>query len=171
MDAKYRGRDIEIHPDDDYALEVEIHDSGFYLKTEPPGYPGEEVRRFVSGDRKFDELFPIRYARPDLADRIESSADAAREVLAPVYWFIGRWGGRLGRMKVDWSGVAVHIAPGHRDILDSGRRYVLPEDLEPLLEDTVNLASGMDAVASGREPRLPDEEPPPPEGGGITSDH
>ena len=170
VDAKYRGRDIEIHPDSDYALEVEIHDSGFHLKTEPPGYPGDEVRRFVSGDRRFDDLFPIRYAVPELADRIESSKDEADEVLAPLYWYVRRWGGRLGRLKVDWSGVAVHITPGHRDLMDAGNRYVLPEDLEPLLEDTVTLASAIDAVTSGRKPALPEDGPRSTAGTGTPSD-
>ncbi|MBN2585777.1 MAG: hypothetical protein JXA64_04465 [Candidatus Fermentibacteraceae bacterium] len=155
IDTKYRGRDIEIRPDDDYAIEVEINDCAFYLRTEPPGYPGDEVRRFSSGDPEFDDVFPIRYAKPEFAARIENSNDEARSVLAPVYWFLSRWGDRLGRMKADWSTVGVHIAPGHMDVMDSGGRYLMPADLEPLLEDMMILASGLDAVASGREPELP----------------
>ncbi len=157
VSASYRGRDVEIHPDDDYAIEVEVRESALYLKTEPPGYPGDGLARFRTGDEGFDELFPIRYARPDLADRIDTSVEEARETLAPVYWFLERWGTRLGRMKVDWSTAAVHIAPGHVDYMDTGSRYLPPEDLEPLLEDIIVLAAGMDAVASGREPELPPE--------------
>lgn len=155
VDAKYRGRDIEIHPGDDYAIEVEIDDSAFHLKTEPPAWPGDDLQRFSSGDHRFDELFPIRYARPELAERIERSREDAGVVLAPLFWFLDRWGSRLARMKVDWSSVAVHLAPGHADPMDAGGRYLLPEDLEPLLEDTMVLARALDAVASGREPELP----------------
>ncbi len=156
INAKYRGRDIEIDPDDDYAIEVDIDDSPFYLKTEPPGYPHDGVQRFASGDSRFDNLFPIRYSTPELAERIEKSADEAMVVLAPVYWFLNRWQKKLGRFKIDWSNAAVHLIPGHVEIMDSGNRYLLAEDLEPLLEDMVVLAAGIDAIASGREPELPD---------------
>lgn len=154
VDAKYRGRDIEIHPDDDYAIEVELNDSIFYLKTEPPGYPGDEVQRFTTGDYIFDERFPIRYARADFARRMESSEEESRKILAPLRWFLQRWGGRIGRMSVDWSSVGVHLTPGHLDIMDTGGRYIKPEDLEPLLEDMMVLASALDAVAAGRDPEL-----------------
>jgi hypothetical protein len=155
VDTKYRGRDIEINPDDDYAIEVELNESIFYLKTAPPGYPGDEVQRFSSADPDFNELFPIRYARPDFAGRIEGSEEESERILAPISWFLRRWGAKLGRMSVDWSTVGVHLAPGHVDIMDTGGRYIEPEDLEPLLEDMLVLATGLDAVASGREPELP----------------
>lgn len=153
VDAKYRGRDIEIHPYDDYAIEVDMKESAFYLKTEPPGYPGDDLMRFRSGDGELDELFPIRYARSDLAERIETSPEEARKALAPLYWFLERWGGKIGRMQLNWS-IGVHLAPGHVDFMDTGR-YLLPEDMEPLLEDMMVLAGGLEAVASGRDPELP----------------
>ena len=155
IDTKYRGRDIEINPDDDYAIEVETNETIFYLKTEPPGYPGEDLQRFSSGSEGFDELFPIRYAKPEFVELIESSTEERDRILAPLRWFLERWGEKLGRMKIDWSTVGVHLAPGHLDIMDTGGRYILPEDLEPLLEDTVVLAAALDAVAFGREPELP----------------
>lgn len=153
--AKYRGRDIEINPGDDYAIEVDLNDSPFYIKTEPPGWPHDGVQRFTTGDSRFDNLFPIRYATPELAERIEKSADEARIALAPVYWFLDRWQQKLGRFKIDWCDAAVHLIPGHVEVMDSGNKYLLAEDLEPLLEDMVVLAAGIDAIASGREPELP----------------
>ncbi|MBN1435341.1 hypothetical protein JW921_11310 [Candidatus Fermentibacterales bacterium] len=161
IDTKYRGRDVEVNPDEDYAIEVEVSDSVLYIKTEPPGYPGDDLQRFSSGDECFDELFPIRYARPDFAERIESSRQEADRILSPIYWFLARWGSRLGRMKIDWSTAGVHIAPGHMDIMDTGGRFILPEDLEPLLEDMMTLAAALDAVAMDREPELPESLPSP----------
>jgi hypothetical protein len=161
INDKYRGRDFELDPGDDYALEVDIDDSPFYLSTEPPGYPRDSLRRFTTGDPAFDGLFPIRYATPELADRIEGSPEGARKVLAPIYWFLERWGGKLGRMKIDSSDVAVHLKPGHVEIMDSGGRYLMPGDIEPLLEDTVALARAIDAVVAGRDPELPDPRSAP----------
>lgn len=155
IDTKYLGRDIEINPGDEYAIEVEINDSPFYLKTEPPGYPHDGVQRFTTGDSRFDNLFPFRYATPELAERIEKSPEEAAVVLAPVYWFLDRWQQKLGRLKIDWCDAAVHLIPGHVEVMDSGNRYLLPEDMEPLLEDMMLLAAGLDAIASGREPELP----------------
>jgi hypothetical protein len=155
INAKFRGRDIEIDPSDDYAIEVDIDDSPFYLKTEPPGYPHDGVQRFTTGDSRFDNLFPIRYAIPELAERIEKSVDEARLVLAPLYRFLDRWQKKLGRLKVDWSAVGVHLSPGHVDMMDSGNMYLLAEDLEPLLEDITVLAKEIDFIASGRDPELP----------------
>ncbi len=155
IDTKYRGRDIEVYPGDDYAIEVEINDSPFYLKTEPPGYPHDGVQRFTTGDSRFDNLFPFRYATPELAERIEKSLDEAMVVLAPIYWFLDRWQKKLGRFKIDWSDAAVHLIPGHVEVMDSGNKYLLAEDIEPLLEDMIVLAAGIDAIVSGREPELP----------------
>lgn len=155
IDTKYRGRDIEINPGDEYALEVEINDSPFYLKTEPPGYPHDGVQRFTTGDSRFDNLFPFRYVTPELAERIEKSLDEAMVVLAPIYWFLDRWQQKLGRFKIDWCDAAVHLIPGHVEVMDSGNRYLLPEDMEALLEDMIILTAGIDAIASGREPELP----------------
>ncbi len=155
INAKYHGRDIEIDPDNDYAIEVDASDSPFYIKTEPPGYPHDGVQRFTTGDSRFDSLFPIRYANSELADRIEKSVDEARIVLAPVYWFLDRWQKKLGRFKIGWRDAAVHLAPGHGKMTGSSNKYLLAEDLEPLLEDMIVLAAGIEAIASGREPELP----------------
>jgi hypothetical protein len=159
IDEKYRGRDIEIDPGDEYAVTVEIDDSPFYLKTEPPGYPHDGVQRFTTGDGRFDDTFPIRYVTPALAERMDTSPEEAAKVLAPVNWFLDRWEDRLGRLKVDWSEVGVHLSPGHVEVMDSGNRYLLPGDVEPLLEDALILAKAIDAVACGREPELPEEGP------------
>jgi hypothetical protein len=159
IDDRYRGRDIEIDPGDDYAITVEINDSPFYLRTEPPGYPHDGVQRFTSGDERLDDTFPIRYATKLLAEEIEGSKEGAERVLAPLNWFLDRWSGKLGRMQVDWSEVGVHLTPGHIEVMDSGNRYLMPEDMEPLLEDMVVLAKAIDAIASGREPELPENPP------------
>ena len=155
INASYLGRDIEIDPGDDYAIEVEIHDSPFYLNTEAPGYPHDDVQRFTTGDRRFDNLFPIRYALSEFAERIEISTDEAVIVLAPIYWFLDRWESKLGRLKIDNSDVSVHLLPGHMEIIASGGKYLLAEYIEPLLEDMVVLAAAIDAIAAGKEPDLP----------------
>ncbi len=155
INAKYRGRDIEIDPGDDYAIEVDVDDSPFYLNTEPPGYPGDSVQRFTTGDIRFDNLFPIRYATFEFAEKIEKSTEDAKIVLAPIYWFINRWEKKLGRLKIDWRSASVHLIPGHVEIMDAGGKYLLEEDLEPLLEDMIVLAAGIEAVVAGREPELP----------------
>lgn len=151
---KYRGRDIEIDPADEYAIEVEVDDSVFYLRTEPPGYPPEHMQRFTTENTRFNELFPIRYAKKETAELMKTSRQEEEKVLSPFMWFLERWEPRLGRMLVDWSSVQAHIAPGHLSVMDSPR-YLLPEDIEPLLEDTVTLAAAIDAVGAGREPKLP----------------
>ena len=155
----FRGRDIEITPDDHHAVEIEIHDSVFYLKTEPPGNPPEDMFRFSTGDSFFDDLFPIRYATPEFAAKIEESSELAETVLAPVYRFINRWGKRIGRLEINWSSARVHITPGCFTGTGSDSKYLLPEDLEPLFEDMMALAEGIDAVAKGKEPELQRYEP------------
>lgn len=156
----FRGRDIEIDPDDDYAIEIDIDTSVFYLNTDPPGYPPEEMYRFTTGNRTFDDLFPIRYAQPCFALKIESAEAEARKVLAPVFWFLDRWGPRIGRMGLDTSSVGVHITPGCFDVMDSGGKYVPAEDLESLFDDMMILAEGIDAVSSGKDPVLPERPAP-----------
>lgn len=153
----FQGRDMEITPDDDYAVEIEIHDSIFYLKTEPPGHPPEDMFRFSTGDGLFDDLFPIRYATPEFTAKIERSPELAETVLAPVYWFMGRWRKRIGRLEIDWSSAQVHITPGCFKSIGSDKNYLLPQDIEPLFEDMMTLAEGVDAVAKGKEPELPYE--------------
>jgi len=150
INENYKGRDIEIDPGDDYAIEIEVEDSSIFLKTEPPGYPPEDLQRFTTGDSVFDTLFPFRYAKPGLASRIDNSPDQARTLLAPVFLFLERWGSRLGMLQVDWSSVSVHITPGCYEIMDMGGRYVLADDLEPLFEDMMKLARGIEEL-SGRK--------------------
>ena len=139
-----RGREIEIHPGEEYAVEVDINESVFYLKTEPPGYPPEGMHRFTTGDSEFDSLFPFRYAEPEIAARLENGE---MEALKPVKDFLDRWAPRLGRLQIDWSSVSVHITPGCNDPMDSGSRYLLPEDFEPLLNHTMKLAEELDGLA------------------------
>ncbi len=155
INAEYLGRDIEIHPGDEYAIEVEINDSPFYIKTEPPGYPQDGVQRFTTGDVEFDNLFPIRYATPELAERIGKSPEEARLVLAPIYWFLDRWQKKLGRFIIDYSDAAAHMSYSYINTWNDSNRYVLGDDLEPLLEDMMVLSSGVSAVATGNDPELP----------------
>ena len=155
INAEYLGRDIEIHPGDDYAVEVDINNSPFYIKTEPPGYPQDSVQRFTTGDERFDNLFPIRYATAELAEKIEKSPEEARLVLAPVYWFLDRWRNKLGRFRIDYSDAAVHMTHSYSETWNNSNRYVLGEDLEPLLEDMMVLSAGIDAIAGGKDPELP----------------
>ncbi|MFO7627433.1 MAG: hypothetical protein R6V62_09265 [Candidatus Fermentibacteraceae bacterium] len=154
INDKYRGRDIEIDPADEYAIEVEVDDSVFYLRSEPPGYPPENMQRFTTESASFNDFFPIRYAKAETVERMKSSIPGQEKLLLPFTWFMQRWEGKLARMLVDWSSVQAHIAPGHLSVMDSPR-YLLPEDIEPLLEDMVTLAAAIDAVGAGREPNLP----------------
>lgn len=150
---KYRGRDIEIDPADEYAIEVEVDDPVFYLRSEPPGYPPENLQRFTTANTRFNDFFPIRYAKKETFERMKSSLPEQEKLLLPFVWFMQRWEGKLARMLVDWSSVQVHLAPGHLSVMDSPR-YLLPEDIEPLLEDMVTLAAAIEAVGTGREPKL-----------------
>ena len=160
ISAKYRGRDIGIDPAGEYAIEADLDDSAFYLRSEPPGYPPENLQRFTTSNGSFNDLFPIRYATPEAVERMGSSGQEEGKVLQPFTWFMKRWEGRIGRMLVDWSGVQVHIAPGHVSVMESPR-YLLPEDIEPLLDDMVTLAAAIGAVGAGRDPELPGPTEPP----------
>lgn len=139
-----KGRDVEIHPGDEYAVEVDLDESVFYLKTEPPGYPPEDMHRFSTGDQSFDGVFPFRYAEPEVAARIENGE---LDALEPIYGFLKTWGPKLGRLKIDWSSACVHVLPGCHDPMDTGSRYLLPEDIEPLFEDMMKLAAELDRLA------------------------
>jgi hypothetical protein len=152
IDEKIAGRDVEIDPDDDYAIEVELHDSPFDLKTDPQwSSPRDGLQRFSTGDPRFDNLFPIRYATPELVARMAESP----EPLAPIYWFLDRWEPKIANMKIDWSEVGVHLLPGGLKADRHSTRYLEPQDVEPLLEDMLVLAKAIDAVAHGRTPELP----------------
>ncbi len=157
LDGTWKGKDFELDPGDEYAVEVDIDDSLFYLKTEPPGYPPENMVRFTTGDNRFDTIFPIRYGDYKTARKINESPEAYEKLLAPVNWFLDRWEAKLALMKIDWSSVGVHLAPGHKEQMGA-YRYLEPDVIEPLLEDTVTLAKAIEAVHRGNEPELPDKE-------------
>lgn len=154
INDKYRGRDIEIDPADEFAIEVEVDDPVFYLRSEPPGYPPENMQRFTTENPSLNDFFPIRYATPETVERMKSSQPEQEKLLLPLVWFMQRWEGKLARMLLDWSSVQVHLAPGHLSVMD-GPRYLIPEDIEPLLDDMVTLAAAIEAVGEGREPKLP----------------
>ncbi|MBP7737821.1 MAG: hypothetical protein KA369_17700 [Spirochaetes bacterium] len=155
INAVYRGRDIEISPDDDYAIEVDLDDSPFYLKTEPPGYPPEGLFRFSTGDDLFDNAFPIRYASPAILKKMEQSPEFLETMMSPLLWLLGRWD-RLAMLKLDWSSLAVHLAPGHAEAPLMPLRYLKPGDIEPLLEDMITAAKAIEAAAKGGKPVLPE---------------
>jgi len=155
INAKCKGREIEIKPDNDYAIEVDIDDSPFHLKTEPPAWPQEGLQRFSTGNPHFDETFPIRYATPELVKKMKESPDAQQKILSPIFWFLDRWGEKLGKLKVDWSSISVHLAPGHVEKSFSTARYLYADEIEPLLEDMIVTAKAIDDIARGKEPELP----------------
>lgn len=158
INDKYRGRDIKIDPADEYAIEVEVDGPVFYLRSEPPGYPPENMQRFTTENASFNDFFPIRYAKRETVERMKSSGPGQEKLLLPFIWFMKRWKGKLARMLLDWSSVQAHIAPGHLSVMDSPR-YLLPADIEPLLEDMVTLAAAIEAAGAGREPKLPVQPP------------
>lgn len=157
--AKYKGCRFEIHPDDDYAIEVSLDDSSFYLKTELPAYPPDDMLRFTTGNRRFNDWFPIRYAKPAMIKRLKVDQE---EILKPFLWFQDRWEDRLAKMKVDRSDLEAHLAPGHKTGLGVATRFIYPEELEPFFEDMITLAGAVDSVARGKNPELPaaSQEPP-----------
>lgn len=154
IDTTYKGREFEIDPDDDYAIEVDLEDSPFYLKTEPPGYPSDGLYRFTTGNEWFDRTFPIRYAKPEMVKKMEKSREHMEVAISPIIWFLDRWGDRMALLKVDWSDIAVHLAPGHQEVAMLSTRYLKPEYIEPLLEDMITMAKAIDALARGKVPML-----------------
>jgi hypothetical protein len=147
--GRYRGCSFEIHPDDDYAIEVSLKNSRFYLKTETPDYPPDDMMRFTTGNQSFDQLFPIRYAEPAIVSRLETEQDS---LLKPFNRFIERWGDKLAKVRVSRSDLEVHLAPGHRERLGVVVRFIYPGELEPLLEDMITLAIAIDRISEGKEP-------------------
>jgi hypothetical protein len=144
--GKVRGREVTLDPSRDEGLEVDLHHGWtLYLRidTRNPFHP-EDCRRFTTGDARFDDMFPIRWAKPELARRLES----APEKVAPFLKYLDRWGDRLAHFEI-WSDLEVHILPGGAEAVES--KYFRPEDLESLLEDTVELARAVDALIEGRE--------------------
>ncbi len=137
------GRDVELDPDDD-GIEVELHSSPFFLGTEASEHdsPPDEMRRFTTGDFRFDETFPIRYATLQMADAIERGQRASLE---PFFWYLERWKPRLARLQVDESDINLHVHEGR-----GKDKYIPGEELQPLLLDTVELAKGIELTSHGR---------------------
>jgi len=145
--AELEGREIKINQEDMYAVQVDVNeDSPFALFSDPPGWSTDDKYRIRTGGADFDELFPIRYAVPEVAERIESSSDD----LAWIVWFVRKWKHKIARMKFDWAGPGVHLHPGaHKG--DSDMRYLLPQDIEPVLLDLVEVAKATDARTRGQD--------------------
>ena len=139
--AELDGRDVEIHPDEEYAMEVEVEDPAIYLKTEAPASPTNELERFTTGNVEFDSHFPIRYARRELAAAIEENPAILLEAFEP---FLSRWRGALARLRLDWSSLEAHLAPGHKS--KGSTRWLYPEDIEPLLDSMVELARRIEGI-------------------------
>ncbi len=149
--GRIQGRDVSISPSSDDAIEVDLDERAFYLKTDPRyPHPDEGLWRFTTRDPRFDNLFPIRYATPAIVQRIEQGNLTD---LAPLFWFIERWGSRLARMDVD-TDVELHLLPGGAE-RENHTKYLAAEDMEPLLNDTLVLAKALEAVALGKQPQLP----------------
>ncbi len=151
---KYKGTEIEIHPSDDYAVEVDIDYSPFFLKTEKPAWPSEELFRFTSGDERFDNFFPIRYAKPAVVKKMESSEEFKTKILSPLNWFLDRWESQLAVVKIDRSDISVHLFPGWGKTDFSAGRYLNPVQIEPLLSDLVKVSKAIDDIAAGKDPDL-----------------
>lgn len=158
--AKHGGYEFEIHPDDDYAIEVSMDDSNFYLKTEPPAYPPDDLLRFTTDDQRFNDWFPIRYAKPAMIRRLKTDQ---KEILKPFHWFLDRWEDKLAKIKVDRSDLKAHLAPGHKTRFGVAVRFIYPEELEPFFEDMIILAKSIDSVTRGENPELPAAVQNPPQ--------
>ena len=159
IESKHRDCEFTIHPDDDYAVEVSLNDSDFYMKTESPAYPPDDLLRFTTDDQRFNNWFPIRYAKPSMIRRLKIDQE---DILKPFHWFLDRWEDRLAIMKVDRSDLEAHLAPGHKTRFGVAVRFIYPEDLEPFFEDMITLARAIDCVTKGKKPELPDAAQKPP---------
>jgi hypothetical protein len=123
------------------ALELKQAEEDWHLDTDPPGDPDEELVRFSTGDPRFDGLFVVRYTTPRMAEVLETSKD----VLSPLLDFLDRWGDRIARMQLVDGTLGCHLHPRgpYRGVLH-------PEDIEPLVLDTVALAKALDEQAVSR---------------------
>jgi hypothetical protein len=153
IDAKHMGREFTLRPDAEHALEVDVEDCPYYLQTTVPGYPPEDVVRFDGPDDRFNTIFPIRYAKPGVIERLKQSD----EPLAPLVWFLDRWGDKLARMKIDWSDIEVHLAPGGVGDHSVVTYWLEPEQIEPLFHDTMLLARALEQVGQGKTPNMPQD--------------
>lgn len=160
IESKLRGCEFKIHPDNNYAIEVSLDDSDFYLKTESPAYPPDDLLRFTTDDQRFNDLFPIRYAKPSMIRRLKIDQE---DILKPFHWFLDRWEDKLAKIKVDRSDLKAHLAPGHKTRFRVAVRFIYPEDLEPFFEDMITLAKAIDSVAKGKKPELPEAAQKPPQ--------
>ncbi len=154
ISARYRGCEFEIHPDSDYAIEVNLNASSFYLKTEQPAYPPDDLLRFTADDQRFNDVFPVRYANPAMIIRLRTNQE---EFLKPFHWFLDRWENKLAKMKVDRSVLEAHLGPGDKTRLGVAVRFIYPEELEPFLEDMITLARGIESLTRGNVPDMPEE--------------
>ena len=152
--AKIKGREFSLDPDNNHALKVDIESSPFYLSTDPPGFPGDDLVRFTAGVRRFDELFPIRYAERKIAGEMEKMTDRKNLILSSFLWFLDRWEVKLGKMLIDSSGIHIHLLPGYEESFINPVRYLNPEDIEPLIQDTMVLAAALEAAVMGKKPEL-----------------
>jgi hypothetical protein len=98
----------------------------------------------------------MRYATPELVERIQKSPQEAASVLAPVNWFVNRWRRKLAKLRIDWRGVGVHLVSGSSGFMDIESGYLPAGDVELLLEDMIVLASGVEAVAAGKQFESPE---------------
>jgi len=113
--------------------------AGWGLFTRAPGYPAEGLVRFYSGDPVFDRFFPIRYAKPATVERLRTS----HEALAPIQWFMARWGAKLSFLEISNQDIRCSLRRGTRS---KGSDSFLPADeMEPLLLDVAALARALDA--------------------------
>ncbi len=72
------------------------------------------------------------------------------------HWFVNRWHKKLAKLRIDWNGVGVHLVSGSPGFMDIEGGYLPAVDVEPLLEDMIVLASGVEAVASGKQFESPE---------------
>ncbi|MBW1881165.1 MAG: hypothetical protein JRJ84_22655 [Deltaproteobacteria bacterium] len=137
------GYEVTLDWSGDHAVELELKqaEEDWHLDTDPPGDPDEELVRFSTGDPRFDGLFPVRYTTLPMAKALETS----KEPLSPLLEFLDRWGGRIARMQLIDGTLGCHLHPRgpYRGVLP-------PEDIEPLVLDTVALARGLDEQAARR---------------------
>jgi hypothetical protein len=150
VEGKVQGRDVTIDPSRDEAIEVDMDEGwSFFVRTDPRYADAPEgLWRFTTGDPRVDGFLPIRYAKPQVARRLEQHPERA----APLRGYLDRWGSRITHFEIAGD-IGVHILPGGTESEDT--KYLLPRDLEPLLLDTLALAKALDAVARGEIPPLP----------------
>jgi hypothetical protein len=138
-----QGADVTLEPLDHNAVQASLRRCRAWgLFSAPPGHPADGLVRFTSGDPAFDRFFPVRYASPAVVDGLRSSHAA----IAPLQWFLGRWGGKLLHLHVDQYALRCNLRRG-------GARknsYLPADEMEPLLLDVAALARALDTQAAGQ---------------------